>query len=69
MDTLTVVVERHETSGKEPIHQEVLAARLRDRLKSVLGVNAMVKMVEPHTLARSEGKANRVIDLRKQAIA
>ena len=69
LDTLTVVVERYETSGKEPIHQEMLAARLRDRFKSVLGVNAVVKLVEPHSIERSEGKAKRVVDLRNQAIA
>ena len=69
LDTLTVVVERHETSCKEPIHQEMLAARLRDRFKSVLGVNAVVKLVEPHSIERSEGKAKRVVDLRNQAIA
>jgi phenylacetate-CoA ligase len=69
LDTMTVVVERHETSAKETLHQEVLSARLRDRFKSVLGVNATVQLVEPHTLERSEGKAKRVIDLRKEAIA
>lgn len=69
LDSLVVVVERHETSVKETLHPEVLSGRLRDRFKSVLGVNATVRLVEPHTLERSEGKAKRVIDLRKEAIA
>ena len=69
LDTLTVVVERHETSAKESLHPEVLIGRLRDRFKSVLGVNASVRLAEPHSIERSEGKAKRVIDLRQEAIA
>ena len=69
LDTLTVVVERVEQAGQEPQLPERISARLRDHFKSVLGVNAAVKLVEPHSLERSEGKAKRVVDLRRQAIA
>jgi phenylacetate-CoA ligase len=31
----------------------------------MLGISAQVKLVEPHTIQRSEGKAVRVIDNRK----
>ena len=38
---------------------------LRDRIKNVLGIAAKVTLVNPKTIARSEGKAVRVIDNRK----
>ncbi len=38
---------------------------LVDSLKSMLGIKANVKLVAPKTIARSEGKAVRVIDNRK----
>lgn len=34
-------------------------------MQSVLGVSAKVRLVEPHSLPRYEGKASRVIDNRK----
>jgi phenylacetate-CoA ligase len=36
--------------------------RLRAHLESVLGISAKIKLVEPKTLARSEGKSKRVVD-------
>ena len=42
-----------------------LKKRLADKLKSVLTVGADVKLVEPNTIARSDGKSKRVIDKRK----
>ena len=38
---------------------------LVDELKSMLGIAAKVKLVAPKTIARSEGKAVRIIDNRK----
>ena len=38
---------------------------LTESLKSLLGVAAKVTLVAPGTIARSEGKAKRVIDKRK----
>ena len=38
---------------------------LIDALKTMLGIYAKVKLVAPKTLARSEGKAVRIIDKRK----
>ena len=37
---------------------------LIEALKSMLGIYAVVKLVAPKTIARSEGKAKRVIDNR-----
>jgi phenylacetate-CoA ligase len=39
------------------IKDELVAA-----LHSVLGIKATVKLVEPHSIKRSEGKSKRIID-------
>ncbi len=44
---------------------ETLHRNLGHALEQVLGIRAKVTLVEPRTLARSEGKAKRVIDKRK----
>jgi phenylacetate-CoA ligase len=44
---------------------EKLQTRLAQSIERVLGLRAEVRLVEPHTLQRSEGKAKRVIDRRK----
>ena len=42
-----------------------LTRRIQHALESTLGISLTVKLVEPKTIARSEGKAVRVIDKRK----
>lgn len=58
-----------ETEPDFPIDEvrrlEDLRNRLAAELKSNLQVNVEIKLVEPKTIARSEGKAKRVIDLRE----
>ncbi len=44
---------------------ENLNQNIRTRLRTVLGIDAKVNLHEPRTLARFEGKAKRVIDLRE----
>lgn len=44
---------------------ENLNDRIRHQLRTVLGIEAKVNLVEPRTLARFEGKAKRVIDMRE----
>ena len=44
---------------------EALEQRIHGHMKSVLGLDVKVKLVEPYTLKRFEGKARRVTDLRK----
>jgi len=39
-----------------------LERKLRTELDSILGISVRVKLVEPKTIARREGKAKRVID-------
>ncbi len=43
---------------------EDLTKRISGRLRKVLGIDAKINLVEPRTLARFEGKAKRVIDMR-----
>ena len=44
---------------------EGLHARLVDALDHILGLRVSVRLVEPHAIQRSEGKAKRVIDRRE----
>ncbi|MBN2643598.1 MAG: phenylacetate--CoA ligase [Victivallales bacterium] len=65
LDTMEVRVEVNETIFSDEIRRlEFLEKSIRDEIKTGLGVNAAVKLVEPKTIARSEGKAKRVIDNR-----
>ena len=65
-DTMEVLVEMtpemfsDTVSSIESKEKEIVAA-----LKSMLGIYAKVKLVEPKSITRSEGKAVRVIDKRK----
>lgn len=40
--------------------------KIEDRLQAVLGLHAKVKLVEPKTIERTDGKSRRVIDKREQ---
>lgn len=44
---------------------EALENRIRDRLRSVLQINARVRLLEPRSLERSTGKVKRVFDYRR----
>ena len=44
---------------------ENLTKYIQKEIKDLLGVTCKVKLVEPKTIQRSEGKAQRVIDRRK----
>ena len=68
LDTLEVQVEVTESlfaNADEVKVLQRLEKRISDNMKDYLGVTAKVKLVEPKTIQRSEGKANRVIDKRK----
>jgi phenylacetate-CoA ligase len=65
LDDLEVVVEVEEKIFSDEIKvMETLKGTIRRKIESVLGVAAKVKLVEPKTIQRSEGKAKRVIDKR-----
>jgi phenylacetate-CoA ligase len=66
LDTLDVQVEVNEKVFSDEIKNlQSLRGRIEKEIKDLLGVNVGVKLVEPKTLQRSEGKAQRVIDKRK----
>jgi phenylacetate-CoA ligase len=44
---------------------ESLQQKLENAVEQTLGIRVNVRLVEPHTIQRSEGKAKRVIDQRK----
>jgi phenylacetate-CoA ligase len=43
---------------------EKLSKKLQLEIKDLLGISCTIKLVEPKTIQRSEGKAKRVIDNR-----
>jgi phenylacetate-CoA ligase len=43
---------------------ESLRARLAHSVENITGLRVNVRLVEPHTIERSQGKAKRVIDKR-----
>jgi len=66
MDEVTVLVEVEESIFFDQMRrQKEMMDRIQKRLAHELGVHVDVRLVEPKTLARSEGKARRVIDNRK----
>jgi phenylacetate-CoA ligase len=74
-----IVLTREEDLDQMEVQVEVTAANFTDEVKAlerlqqrvaeaierVTGIRARVRLVEPNTLKRSEGKAKRVIDQRK----
>jgi phenylacetate-CoA ligase len=66
LDTMEVKVEVSEDVFHDEIKVlETMARRIQAEIKDLLGVTCSVKLVEPRTIQRSEGKAQRVIDHRK----
>jgi len=65
LDTLMVNVEINEHLFSDEIKElQDLEKKISTNIKEYLGVSATVKLVEPRTIARNEGKAIRVIDKR-----
>lgn len=66
LDEIEVHVEVEESIfSDETRNLEQLKNKIQSELHSELGVNAKVKLVEPKSIARSEGKAQRIIDKRQ----
>ncbi len=64
-DKLTVMVEVNDNVFSDEIGKlEGLKKQVAGKLKEALGIAVEVKLVEPKTIQRSEGKAKRVIDNR-----
>ncbi len=74
-----IILERHKGLDEMEVQVEVTAEhfsdtvgsleklqnRLSHAIEHIVGIRAHVRLVEPHTIQRSEGKAKRVIDQRK----
>jgi phenylacetate-CoA ligase len=65
LDTLQVLVEVDEMYFDRISQLQALSNQIRHNIESMLGISAEVKLVEPKTIERFEGKAKRVIDKRK----
>jgi phenylacetate-CoA ligase len=67
LDTLEVQVEVNEKTFSDEIRKlQELSQKISRAIKDLLGITCKVRLVEPKTIARSEGKAQRVIDRRQQ---
>lgn len=67
MDEIEVHVELVNANLLEKFSElETLEKNIRHKLRTVLQIDAKVKLVEPKSIERSIGKAKRVIDLRNQ---
>jgi len=67
LDTLELKVELDETKLTDTIRDlQNLSRKISHALNSAIGLSVKVTLVEPKTIARSEGKAVRVIDNRKK---
>jgi len=65
LDTLEIIVEMNESNFSDEV--KVIAAlenKIRKAIESTLNIAAKIRLVEPKSIERSEGKAKRVIDKR-----
>ncbi|MBE3581639.1 MAG: phenylacetate--CoA ligase [Thermoanaerobacteraceae bacterium] len=66
LDELEVRVEVDERFFTDRFRElEELEEKVVERLHTILQLKARVRLVEPHSIERSEGKARRIIDLRQ----
>ncbi|HHX75595.1 MAG TPA: phenylacetate--CoA ligase [Firmicutes bacterium] len=66
LDVLEVLVEVSERMFSDKVKRlEELEKQIYERIDSVLGISARIRLVEPKSIPRSEGKAKRVIDKRQ----
>ncbi|MBP2144178.1 phenylacetate-CoA ligase [Methanococcus voltae] len=65
LDVLSVLVEVDPAFFSDKIKElEKLNKRIKKAIVDVIGINVNVKLVEPKTLGRTEGKSKRVVDKR-----
>lgn len=66
LDVLEVLVEMSPELFSDEVRKlEIIESDIKREIQSTLGISVKVRLVEPKTIARSEGKAVRVIDKRK----
>ncbi len=65
LDSVTLMVEVQEQFFSDEVKKlQELRMKITKQLESVLGISVNVKLVEPKTIERTAGKAQRVIDKR-----
>ena len=65
LDTVTLMVEVQEQFFSDEVRKlQELRLKITRQLESILGISVNVKLVEPKTIERTAGKAQRVIDKR-----
>jgi phenylacetate-CoA ligase len=65
LDDLEIWVEVSERLFSDQVRRlEDLEVKIKREIASVLGISSRIKLVEPKTIPRSEGKAKRIIDKR-----
>jgi len=65
LDTLEIRVEVDQQNWSDSIRElEGIRRRIDNNIRSLLGISATIRLVEPYSIARSEGKAQRIIDER-----
>lgn len=65
LDMLEIWVEMTQNLFSDEVRKiEDVEKKIRREIESALGISAKVRLVEPKTIERSEGKAKRVIDKR-----
>ena len=65
LDELEIWVEvSEEVFSDEMRKMETLQKRVTEEVESTLGIGVRIKLVEPKSIARTEGKAKRVVDRR-----
>ncbi len=66
LDQLEIKVEVSEALFSDEVRKlEALQSKIEREIEHVLGISVSVTLVEPKTIPRSEGKAQRIIDKRK----
>ncbi len=66
LDIMTVCIEMSQESFSDSVRKiESIEKSIAASMQSTLGVSAKVRLVEPHSIPRTQGKAIRVIDNRK----
>jgi phenylacetate-CoA ligase len=66
LDTLEIQVEIDDKYfSDEMVQLNTIRQKIKHKIESILGISVIISLVEHRTLARSEGKAKRVIDKRK----
>ena len=67
LDDIEVMVEVNEKIFSDELKVlDALRDKIASKMRSILGISAKVTLVEPSTIVRSAGKAQRVIDKRKK---